>query len=226
MILLLLFSVGLNELIGPIENDMFRQYNGTVKVTYEQGAVDMEIIKSGQQILIQLLIPRNMNKDSLGDFYSFLLLPGGSTELEKGSKYGKMSPVIEYPIAYFDGKSLLGMNKKTFVSTTLVGYRTAILYVAGEFDVEGHKLVGESKGGHTVEFDRSSKLPTQVEIEDKKIILKDWRRVEGFGSLPGNVEVWINENKVGDRKLKSITNPEVGLSYFKGKKKDVPIMAE
>lgn len=226
MFLLLLFSVGLNEVIGPIENNLFRGSRGTVMVTYEQGIVDMQIIKSGKEILVQYLIPRNLPEDSSSDFFS-LALPPVSEEMifQKRNKPDVGKGVIEMPVAYYDGQSFLG-RKDIFVSYVFIGYRSALLHLIKKFNNEGSKLVGESGYGHRIEFDRSSKLPIKIETTGKTIVFKGWRKVGGLGYLPEKVEVWIKGKKVGERKIKSVTNPVLGPSYFEAKKKEIPIIAE
>lgn len=226
MFLLLLFSVGLNEVIGPIENNLFRESRGTVMVTYEQGIVDMQIIKSGKEILVQYLIPRVLPKDSFPDFFSLDVIPlKEKMMLNKKSKPDFGQGVIELPVAYYDGKSFLG-RKDNFVSYVFIGYKSALLHLIKKFNNEGSKLVGESGYGHRIEFDRSSKLPIKIETTGKTIVFKSWRKVSGLGYLPESVEVWVRGRKVGERKIESVANPVLGPSFFEVKKKEIPIIPE
>jgi hypothetical protein len=225
MILLLLFSVTLKEVIQPMENDIFRKYRGTVMVTYEQGAVEMEIIKSGKEILVQYLIPKEKLEEMPADFFS-THIPPISEEAIKGKKLGRLiknSSLIETPVAYYNGEYTLGGSHR-LISYVLMGYSSGLLYLIQEFHVKGSRLVGESGYGHRVEFDRSSGLPMEMQTAGKKIIFLDWRKVEGFGSLPGKVEVWVGGEKVGERKLKSVTSPLLESSFFSVKKDEIPIM--
>lgn len=227
MFLLLLFSVGLNEVIGPIEKQVFNEYNGTVKVTYEQGIADMEIIKSGKEILVQYLVPRSLPEKTPPDYFLFSL-PPINEEMIAASSMSKLDirkGVIEVPVIYYDGESSF-VSKDNLISYIFIGYKSALLHLIKKFNNEGHKLIGESRDGHRVEFDRSARLPISIKTKGKTIIFKGWRKVDGLGHLPETVEIWIKGKKVGERKLKSVTNPELGPSFFEAKKKEIPIIPE
>ncbi|MEO0292710.1 MAG: hypothetical protein ABIN61_00610 [candidate division WOR-3 bacterium] len=226
MVLFLLFSIGLNEIMKPIEKEIFKGYRGTVMVTYEQGGGEMQIIKSGKEILIQYVIPTEQLENMPLDYFS-LDIPPINEEVVQMNRKDKSArrTTIEIPVIYSNGETFIGGDISKLLSYIFIGYRSSLLHLIDEYREEDFRLIGE-KYGYRIEFERGSCLPMYIKTPGKEIIFDGWRKVEGLGYLPENVEVWIGGKKAGERKLKSVTNPMLETSFFSVKKNKIPIVME
>lgn len=226
MILLLVFSISIGEITQTIERGIFQRYNRTVQVTFQQGDMFMVITKSGKKILIQERIPIFKREKMQGEEEFQPVRPGGISrdefQIEKRN-IGDIEEFKEYTIAYYDGKNFIGCGKKYFVSYILFGCHNCFLYVIEELHDEGFKLIGRGSYDHSVEFERSTRLPMSIKAGNKRYEISMWKVVEGFGRLPAEMEVWINDKKVSTRELKSITYPSLDPSFFTSKMDEISI---
>ncbi|MEA1912212.1 MAG: hypothetical protein U9N06_00030 [candidate division WOR-3 bacterium] len=222
MILLFIFAISIEEVTHQIEEPIFKDYYGTVQVAFEQGSREMEITKSGKEILIL----GRFTTPETGRLSVEFTHPERKEIGKKTKPNIELDRYSEQAIAYYDGKKFIGCAKEYFVSFILFGCHCGFLYGLEEIEYEGRSLIGKNGYGLRIDFDRQTKLPKVIKYGRRKYVINEWRRVEGFGKLPAEMEIWVNNEKKETRRIKSVRHPSIASSFFTYYSHRIPIVLE
>lgn len=221
--LFILFAVTVSNITGQIEKDILKEYGGTVMVKFKSENGVLEVVKREDKILIS-----SFSTDPVGNRMRPLNFGRVDREgIESGIlRRNRRNLSTRIPIAYYDGEKFSGLMKEYFISYIIFGCRCGYLYSLEKIKEDGVNLIGTNRNGLYVEFDRGSRLPKVIEFGDMKLTINKWTDVDGFGMLPGETNIWIDDEKVDSRTIEDISNPKLGSAFFESNRVKKPVILE